>query len=271
MFVRFIIIVIIFIVDFFPRHNLVIVILLTIFVLLLITSRLLVFHFFFFIDSIFIFFISLIRLVIISTFLFGGLLVIFRLISLVKDAFLDDVGIVIQNLDNLFDHVGWHRWRHQILVGFAVDTTLKDIRVEQTCVILLILVDCLDYWAIVMMMVWVFIWVACRKEVQVLRLASTHFFIGNLSLAMSTTSQSETIDGVLCARFFVLTAIDEIVEIRIEVLDLLTESFNAPCCILAIVIIIRFFTSAIVILFSDLIEHANLPIKLFYTSLISSL
>jgi len=49
-------------------------------------------------------------------------------------------------------------------------------------------------------------------------------------------------------------------QVWIEVLDLLAESLDAARGILAIVFVVRFFTSAIVILFRDLIKHAYLPV-----------
>ena len=107
-----------------------------------------------------------------------------------------------------------------------------------------------------------FINVVRGQQVQVLRLARLlisyellhHLRALRLSQAVDTIFATELI--------FVFPTIDQIMQVRVEVLHLLPELLNVLSSVFSFVRAIRLLTSAVIILLCYLVKHADLTIQL---------
>lgn len=128
--------------------------------------------------SVLVFFVAGVRLVILvdGTFVACGVFVVFWLVPLVKDRLLHYVGVVVQNLDNFFNHMRWHRRRHDLL---WLSINYNRVRQHRIWVVLLVSLMCHRV---------VFHWVARGQQVQVLRLAPAHLLVCNFSVPVGAAA-----------------------------------------------------------------------------------
>lgn len=79
---------------------------------------------------------------------------------------------------------------------------------------------------------------------------------------VGTVPLREAVESIFISRLTTLTAVDQVVQVRVEVLDLLAELFDIVSRIFTVILRVRLLPPAVVILLSYLVKHADLPVEL---------
>lgn len=78
----------------------------------------------------------------------------------------------------------------------------------------------------------------------------------------------QVLDSIFGCRFIVLTTVDQVMQVRIKVLNLLAELLDVLGCIFVIFLTVVVLPAAIVIFLCNLVKHAYLSIQLLYRILV---